>query len=241
MMTLDFGEGPSEGGEAARTLRVLVLDDDEIDRMRLLRMCQKTGMSLEPTEAATLAELRSALDRAEYDLIFLDYSLGMDTGLDGLKLVQGHADQADAIPIMVTSVARHDIAVAAMRNGCADYLLKEELTVAALRKSIATAVERRMFLSALGNARAFQRATQQTIGRFSRSCGPEFRGALSATLRQIRQLRASGAVDSRISSELTALERSTKDIVVLLDDLISIVDLAEGRGKQAPRPLPRLT
>lgn len=218
--------------EAQQPLTALTLDDDPIDRLRLIKTCKKAGLQIEFTEVATVADMRRELDQNTFDIVFLDHNLGMETGLDALKALIAHEDQADTIPIMLTSVTSHHTAVEAMRNGCADYIVKEELTVSALIKSVTSAIERRILFSALSGAQAFQRSVGEVIERFMLTCGPEMREILSKTLATLRGLKAiekaDQTLDPVILSNFTLLERGCKDLTVLVDDLVSVVAAARG-------------
>lgn len=222
--------------DPGQQFHALILDDDDIDRMRLRRMCAKAGMSLEVAEAADLAEFRELLNAHTFDLVFIDHHLGMETGLEALKILVGHEEQSGAIPIMVTSVTDHNVAVEAMRNGCADYLVKEEASPSAIRKSVASAMERRILMAALSEARVFRSNMRRSVTRFSNTCGPEMRGILSGILRQSRTLRDSGRLDPDLAARLTVLERGSRDLVCFLDDLLTIVDGAREELGQAPAP-----
>jgi len=159
-------------------LNVLSIDDDEIDRMRLLKICRKAGLMVDFTEAANLAEMRECLDVDAFDLVFIDHDLGMDTGLDALGILLSHEDQVGAVPIMLTSSVDYHVAVEAMRRGCADYIVKDELTVDALIKSVTSAIERRALYGALTDARASESELKSVFERFMVSCGPEMRELL---------------------------------------------------------------
>ncbi|KAA9010472.1 response regulator [Histidinibacterium aquaticum] len=215
---------PRAAPEAGPSLTALVLDDNDIDRMRLRKLCQKAGMLLEVTEAADLDEFRAALDEAPFDLVFIDYCLGPDTGLDALGELGAHPDQTGAVPIMVTSIDRYDVAVTAMRRGCADYIAKDDLNVDLLRMSVTRAFERRAMLAALSESRVLRRTLKGTITRFSRSCGPEMRMVLSGILKQSRGLRQQDDLDADMRSRLTVLERSCTDVVTFLDDLATMIE-----------------
>ncbi|MGI3167660.1 response regulator [Pseudooceanicola sp. C21-150M6] len=210
--------------EPGGALNVLILDDNELDRLRLSRLCQKAGLLFDATEVGSVAEMRTALDRGIYELIFIDHNLGMETGLDALRLITSHENQVDAIPIMVTSVTNHEIAVQAMREGCFDYLVKEELSVDSLRKSVSTAIEKHLLIRALGDARSFKNSVMLAVKRFSRSCGPEMRGILAKTIRQIRMSKMSGTLDEQLLPNLTTLEVGARDIIEFLDHLNLIIE-----------------
>lgn len=210
--------------EIDATLHILVLDDMEADRARIRRLCRKAGLDFVMHEVRDLASMRRVLDQHDIDLAFLDYHLEMDTGLDALKLLIGHEDQVNAIPIMITSVDRHDIAVEAMRKGCADYLTKEELTVDALRKSVTSAFERRLLIAALGEAQSSRSTMHLSVLRFAQTCGPQIREALNATLSQVRSLKRAQTEDKRLRETLLGLEASCGDIFAFLDDVQSLMD-----------------
>lgn len=213
--------------QAQSRLRVLTLDDDTADRMRLIRICRKSGMEFDCAEASGLDELREQLDQCSFDIVFIDHNLGADSGLDALKIVASHEEQASAIPIMVTGANDLKIAVEAMRSGCADYLVKEELTVAALTKSVATAIERRMLYAEIAAGKAMQRQVQDVVKRFMLSCGPDLRGILKNTIHKVRGtkalIRSDERIDPQVLSELTMLERGCLDLTTFVDDVDSVL------------------
>ncbi|HEY8710631.1 MAG TPA: response regulator, partial [Burkholderiaceae bacterium] len=110
---------------ADRELRVLHLEDSEVDhellRMHLARGGLRTQVQRIDTEAAFL----SALDR-DWDAILSDYNLPGFSGLVALDLLKagGH----DVPFILVSGEIGEDTAVEAMRNGASDYLLKNNLS-----------------------------------------------------------------------------------------------------------------
>lgn len=210
--------------EAKPVLDVLILDDFEADRMRLRRFCRKAGLDFELHEAEDLESFRQIINTKKMDLVFLDYHLAMDNGLDALRILQAQEDQVDAIPIMITSVDRYDVAVQSMRMGCADYLTKEELSVESIRKSIVSAFERRILISALNESRSSHHAMRVSVDRLSKTCGPEIRSILAATLRHARTLRASDLLSSNVRSSLGGLEKSCGQIYSFLDEVSGLLE-----------------
>ena len=232
---------PHSGAESV--LDVLILDDLETDRMRLRRLCRKAGLEFRLHEAEDLGQFRDVLGKQSLDLVFLDYHLAIDTGLDALRMLQAQEDQLSAIPIMVTSVDRYDVAVEAMRAGCADYLTKEELSVDAVRKSIVSAFERRILISALNEANSTQHGMKVSIDRLSRTCGPEIRATLAATLRHTRTLRSMDRLSASVQNSLGGLEKSCTQIYRFLDDVSELLiateetrNLLTKTGPQIERP-----
>lgn len=228
---------PATGQQRPLLLNVLSVDDDEIDRMRLRKICRSAGLQIDFHEAANLQEMRQKLEEEFFDLVFLDHNLGMDTGLDALKILVTHEDQVQAVPIMLTSATSYQVAVEAMRKGCADYIVKEQLSVDALIKSVTSAIERRALYGQLSSSRASEKELKRIFERFMMGCGPEMRVLLSRTLAGLRviksQARVGEGADPVHLSDLSALERSCKDMVVFMDDVETVVHdcrLALGTG-----------
>lgn len=223
--------------QEANALKVLILDDQEADRVRIKRLLRKAGLDFTLYEAADIASFREQLDRGEMDLVFLDYYLDMETGLDALKLLIAHEDQAKALPIMVTSLDRVDVAVEAMRGGCADYLIKEQLSVEAIRKSVTSAFERSILISALSEAQSSRQALRVSVGRFARTCGPEIRSVLAGTLRHARAARQHAEGNPHFAANLSKLEGSCHDIFAFFDSLVALLENLEGKPETRDRLL----
>ncbi|MCV6593897.1 MAG: response regulator [Silicimonas sp.] len=181
---------------AARGMRLLVIDDNELDRQRLIRLCDKAGMRFEATEVEGLADLPEALDACAYDIIFIDYFLAGDTGLEALEIISAHEGQVNAASIMLAGEGQINIAVEAMRQGCSDYLTKAMMNVDTLQKSVATALERRLMMEELAHAKQSREEVEASILNYARACTAEMREILSGTLRRVRKLRNYKAMEN---------------------------------------------
>lgn len=139
---------------------LLLVDDDQIDRLSVKRALTKAGLSAEITEVETgqdaLAKLKveenNLVARAEsngysphfvpyhpiYDLILIDYRL---PDLDGLQLIARiQTLQLDLPFIVLTGQGDEEIAVEIMKAGAADYLSKAKIDPQSLAKSIKNAI-----------------------------------------------------------------------------------------------------
>jgi two-component system, cell cycle sensor histidine kinase and response regulator CckA len=124
-----------------RPVRVLLVDDDEDEHViirGLLDDCRQDAFQLEwvPTFEAGLEALR----QRRHELLLVDHHLG---GHFGLELLQGPAATEPRPPIIIlTGQGDHDLDVAAMKAGAADFLVKGELTPSLLERAIRYALER---------------------------------------------------------------------------------------------------
>jgi PAS domain S-box-containing protein len=105
-------------------LRVLIVEDNADDAELLLRELRRAGFAPDAirvdTEPDYLANLHSDLE-----LILSDYSMPQFSGVRALELLK---ERGLDIPfILVSATIGEETAVAAMRSGAVDYLLKDRL------------------------------------------------------------------------------------------------------------------
>ena len=138
---------------------ILLVDDDEVDRMTVKRAFQKANFSVNVTEAIngkeaiailqtykgnftsgkeSLAPLIPKDSSQAIDLVLLDYRL---PDIDGLTLITELTALGLSLPIIVlTGQGDEEIAVEIMKAGAADYLSKAKIEPNNLIKAIKSAV-----------------------------------------------------------------------------------------------------
>ena len=120
-------------------MRLLVVDDDELDRLAVRRCILQSGIGAQADEAQSAAEALQRLGRNAYDCVLLDYYI---PGEDALALLQRIRDAAPGTPVvMFTGRGDEDIAVELMKAGVADYLPKSSLTPERLAAGLRHALE----------------------------------------------------------------------------------------------------
>jgi signal transduction histidine kinase len=127
-----------------RPVRLLVIDDDAIDRQtyrKFLSADETKGYIV--VEAATAEEGARLLGDGPYDCIVLDYRLPGGDGLTMLQLFRDSEGQGISAPVvMMTGQGNEALAVEAMKYGISDYLTKDSLTAEAFRRAIGNAMDR---------------------------------------------------------------------------------------------------
>lgn len=117
-----------------KKLAILVIDDDEVDRIALRRSIKSSGFNVDIVSVGSKAEGLAAIAERSFDCIFLDYNLPDSNGLDFLK---NHSNELNGAPvIIVTSHGDEKLAVEAMRLGACDYLPKNLVTPEGISQSI---------------------------------------------------------------------------------------------------------
>lgn len=115
-------------------LNLLVIDDEEIDRMTIRREIAKSSLKAEIKEADSSAEAFSLIQDNLFDCIFLDYDLPDADGLSVLKKL--HKRQVDAPVIMVTGQGNEQIAVELMKAGATDYIMKSAISAEKIERTL---------------------------------------------------------------------------------------------------------
>ena len=124
-------------------LRILIVDDDPLDREALRRALNRDALKFETlaadlVEVETLGAARDALNREEFSCIFLDYMLPDGSGLE---LLLEARDRDIQTPIIVLTGQRDDDAMmAVIHAGAVDYVPKSLLTPEIAARSVRAAV-----------------------------------------------------------------------------------------------------
>jgi signal transduction histidine kinase len=115
---------PLRPPRALRALRVLHVEDSEVDHQLALAWLARDGRAVQTLRVDDEPGFRAALDE-DWDAVLSDYNLPAFSGLDALRLLQ---DSGRLLPFVILSgEIGEDVAVQAMREGASDYLLKSNL------------------------------------------------------------------------------------------------------------------
>lgn len=106
-------------------LRLLVIDDDEVDRQTIRRMVERSDLQCEVTMRDDVPGGLQSLSAGGFDIVLLDYLLPRGNGLEILKKMQ--AERIDTPVVILSGQADQRIAIDLMRHGAADYLIKDGL------------------------------------------------------------------------------------------------------------------
>jgi two-component system cell cycle sensor histidine kinase/response regulator CckA len=124
-------------------IRLLLVEDNEDDAELILSMLRRRGHKTEALRVDTLAAIQNALGDGVWDCVLSDFSLPTCNGLDVLRTVRER--DPDVPFLFVSGSIGEEVAVAAMRAGAHDYILKDNLTrlEPAVARELKDAVERR--------------------------------------------------------------------------------------------------
>jgi diguanylate cyclase (GGDEF)-like protein len=119
-----------------QSLRVLLVEDSEDDALLLEHELVRHGYAPSCTRIDSPAGLRAALTEATWDIVITDHNLPGFNSTAALAIVR---DTGLDIPVIIVSGSiGEDIAVAAMKGGAHDYIMKDNLA------RLAPAIEREL-------------------------------------------------------------------------------------------------
>ena len=145
----------------SQRIRLLIVEDNPSDADLMLRELRRAGFDPDWRRVETETDFLASLD-PEPDLILSDYALPQFSGLRALQLV---GERGLKIPfILVSATIGEETAVAAMREGAVDYLLKDRL--ARLGPAVAQALEQSKLRQGRERAEEASRASEQRFALF---------------------------------------------------------------------------
>ena len=127
--------------ETCDSIKLLIVDDDAVDREQIRRMISRSNIQAKISEASSIESSMSYLEHREFDCVIVDYRLGIGSGLTLLDNIRKSVNNHCAV-IMITGLGDEKIAAEAMRLGASDYLLKNQLKSDQLIHSISSSIQR---------------------------------------------------------------------------------------------------
>ena len=127
----------------SKPLRILIAEDSEDDTQLLLHELQRGDYNPTFERVDSPAAMSAALDGRGWDLVVADFSMPRFNALAALELLR--KKRLDLPFIIVSGTIGEELAVAAMKDGAQDYIMKGNLTrlVPAVERELREAVSRR--------------------------------------------------------------------------------------------------
>jgi len=121
---------------------ILIIDDDELDRIAIKRAFRNSVMDSYIKEVVSSKAGIEYLKSNQVDCVLLDYRLPDADGIEVLKRMRDHG--IVNVPVIVfTGVGDESLALKCLECGAQDYLIKNEINANMLMRSIRYSLERK--------------------------------------------------------------------------------------------------
>jgi signal transduction histidine kinase len=229
--------------------RLLVVDDDESVAITVSEVLRLDGHAVET--AMSGAEAVARLKEQEYDLVLTDLHMEEVDGISVLAEVRRRAPLT--ISIVLTGFASLESAIAAMRQGAYDYLVKP-CVIDDMKLTIRRGLDHRRLMLAEREARTqlealnhelerrveertieLQRANEElasasrTKDIFFATLSHELRTPLTPILGWAKVLRIGGTNAELLDQGFSAIERNARLQARLIDDLLDMSRIISGK------------
>lgn len=223
-------------------IRLLLVEDNPADARLLQEHLREVhSPAFELTWVDSLGEAESALAEKTFDALLLDLSLPDSSGMATVDRAQAAA--AAAPVVVLTGLDDGEVALAAVRAGAQDYLVKGEAGPGLLARVVRYAIERKRLeedrLRALERERrareeaeaAYERAREATrqrdevLGMVTHDLRSPLAGIGLAAEAALRK----GRIDEETGLTLGSIQREADRLGRLLRDLLDVTSMEAGR------------
>ncbi|MBB3167337.1 two-component system response regulator [Simiduia aestuariiviva] len=130
-------------------MRILLIDDDIVDRMSITRSLKATQENYYIDAAESASSAREKISAQDYDVILLDYLLPGINGVEFILEIKQLIENKNTAIVMISNMDDENLAIECLRAGAQDFILKSGINPIMLKMAIAKSVMRNELESAL--------------------------------------------------------------------------------------------
>ena len=206
----------------------LVVDDDEVDRMALVRRLRAMEPDARVSEASSPADGLETLKTGSFDCVLVDYNMPLCDGVSMISLIR-QLPQGETLPIiMVTGSDEVSVAVQAIQSGADEYLNKAAVTDTTLGWAIHSARNR-------AELRRDALSRETAMRNFAFHAAHDLKSPLNGIvgLAAVLKYRAEDLPDDALTY-LSQIEEQGRYMASLIDNLLAYSESGNLEGQTGP-------
>jgi signal transduction histidine kinase len=243
------------------TIHILLVEDSPTDAMLLHqvlsranpgewqithveRLSEAIDISREKTRQILADSQKEIFHQHRFDVVLLDLHLPDSSGLETVK--EYRAAIPDISVVVLTGLDDEDLALQAMTEGAQDYLVKDQMTIQRLVRSIRYAIERGEILNKLRESEERSRqalAKEQELNElksnFVAMVSHEFRTPMTTirTAIEILEYNNHKLTDERRTKYFSRIQKAINQTLNLLDEILFLSRTEASKQELYPTPL----
>jgi signal transduction histidine kinase len=230
-----------------KALRVLLVEDSDDDQELVARALRRGGYEPEIERVETAEAMGAALASGRWDVVLSDFSMPHFDAVAALRLLQQTG--LDLPFIIVSGSVGEETAVAAMKAGAHDYVMKDNLArlVPAVEREMreaevrrerrAAEEERDRLLKSEQEARAAAEAASRLKDEFLATVSHELKTPLTAIIGWTHLMRSGRMDGEAVGRALEIVERNARTQAQLVADLLDVSGIVSGKLRLDMRPV----
>ncbi len=214
------------------TLAVLIIEDSDDDAILVQSQLEMAGFALTTQRVDRPDDLHRALEASRWDIVLSDYSMPQLTALDALAILK-ESRQEDVPFIIVSGSIGEESAVAALKAGASNYVMKHNLAqlLPVVQRELKDAQTRRE------RREAFLALEQAVVARdeFLSIASHELKTPLTSLRLQAQSLARLARQQDRVVLDnavvvrrIDSIERSADRLTTLIERLLDITRVRAG-------------
>ncbi len=214
-------------------IHILLVEDNTADAYLILRfLTAETHVSL--THVERLDDAIARLNENHFAAILLDLSLPDSCGIE--TVAQMHAADPELPIIILTGLDDEAVAIAALREGAQDYLMKGDIQKSGLIRAIHYAIERQQTLDKLQHLNQELERSNEELERFAYVVSHDLQQPLQGILgfAQLLTLTQQDQLDDLAKSYLDHIVSAGKGMSQLIQDLLQYSKVGADNQDSAP-------